>query len=211
MNLNPGVRQIRFVLKPAVFLLSLLPFLWITAAVFELGGLSLGPNPVESLQDFLGIWGLRFILITLAVTPLRDLLGKPWPLAFRRMLGLFAFFYCALHFLTWLILDQSLDADAIVEDIFERPFITIGTAALLLLIPLAITSTAGWRRRLGPRWQQLHWLIYPTAILICWHYYWQVKLDTVDALVYTLICAALLGYRIYKRRAKKRTQKSRTS
>jgi len=180
-------------------MLSLLPFLWVLAGIFGFFDIRLGANPVETIQDLFGVWGLRFVLITLAVTPLRQLLGKPWPLAFRRMLGLYAFFYCALHFLTWLILDQSLDPAAILEDIFERPFITIGTAALVLLIPLAVTSTAGWRRKLGPRWNSLHRLIYPIGILICWHYYWQVKLDALDALVYCIILAALLGFRFWKK------------
>jgi len=202
--MNPSTKQLRFVFKPCVFIAALLPFFWLLAQAFELAGNGLGANPIEAMQDFLGIWGLRFILLTLTITPLRNVLGKPWPLAFRRMLGLFAFFYCALHFLTWLILDQSLNPEAILEDIVKRPFITIGTAALLLLIPLAITSTSGWRRRLGKRWKQLHRLTYPIAMLIIWHYYWQVKLDTLDALVYTIVLAGLLGYRIYKYRLKKK-------
>ena len=123
---------------------------------FELGGTDLGANPIEKIQDTLGQWGLRFLLITLAVTPLRDWFNAPWLVQLRRMLGLFAFFYVLLHFLTWLILDQGLYWSGILDDIAKRPFITIGFAALLLLIPLAVTSTNGMMRRLGRRWKTLH-------------------------------------------------------
>lgn len=194
----PSVRQIRFVWKPIVFTLCLLPFAWIGARAFELGSLSLGPNPIEDIQDEMGIWGLRLIMITLSVTPLRHALGKPWPLQFRRMLGLFAFFYCGTHFLNYLVLDQSLAISAILEDIVERPFITIGFASLLLMVPLAITSTAGWRRKLGQRWTRLHKLVYVTAIGGCWHFFWQVKKDITEPMIYICILAVLFGTRAWR-------------
>jgi sulfoxide reductase heme-binding subunit YedZ len=200
MSVSPSKTQIRYVLKPAVFALALVPFTLLLLRIFEIYGAGLGANPIEYVQDYLGRWGIRFILISLAVTPACWLIKKPWPLRLRRMLGLFAFFYCAMHFLTWLILDQSLDLNSIIEDIIERPFITLGSLALLLLIPLAVTSTKGWQRRLGKRWATLHKLVYPIAILVCWHYYWQVKLDTIEALIYCLILVVLLGVRIWKRK-----------
>ena len=200
----PSVRQIRFVYKPVVFALCLLPFAWICARAFELGSFSLGPNPIEDIQDEMGIWGLRLIMLTLAVTPARHALGKPWPLQFRRMLGLFAFFYILMHFLTWLFLDQGLLLSAIAEDIVKRPFITIGFAAFLILIALTATSTSGARRRLGRRWQQLHNWVYIAAILGVWHYWWQVKLDASDPAIYAAILSALLGYRLWRRRRQSR-------
>ena len=118
---------------------------------------------------------------------------------FRRMLGLFAFFYILMHFLVYAGLDQRFDLPAIFEDIAERPYITIGFTALLLLLPLAITSTNGMMRRLGRRWQKLHRLVYLIAILGVWHFYWQVKLDTLEALIYALILALLLGYRAWRK------------
>ena len=146
---------------------------------FEVTG-RLGANPIEEIQDRFGYWGLRFVLITLSITPLRQITGKNWLVRYRRMLGLFAFFYILMHFLTWLILDQSLLLSAIKEDIFERPFITIGFTAFLILIALASTSTNAMRRRLGKRWQQIQYGTYIVAILGIWHYWWQVKLDVRD-------------------------------
>jgi len=200
MSLSPNKTQIRFVIKPLVFGAALIPFALLLLRIFEIYGSGLGPNPIETVQDELGIWGLRLILISLAVTPLAWLLKKPWPLRLRRMLGLYAFFYCCLHFLVWLLLDQRLNMTAIIEDVIKRPFITLGTLALLLLIPLAITSTAGWQKRLGKRWLNLHRLVYPIAVLIVWHYYWQVKLDALDAIAYSLLLAGLLGLRLWKRK-----------
>jgi sulfoxide reductase heme-binding subunit YedZ len=195
----PTLKQIRLIWKPVVFALCLLPLAWLALGLAGRGGLDLGPNPVEAIQDHLGIWGLRLILATLTVTPLRLALGQAWPLQFRRMLGLFAFAYISLHFLNYLLLDQTLDVAAIAEDILERPFITIGFLALLLMVPLAITSTNGWRRRLGVRWLQLHRLVYVTAMLGCWHFYWQVKKDVTEPLIYAVILAVLLGIRLWRR------------
>lgn len=200
----PTVRQIRLLYKPVVFALCLAPLVWLAIRAFEIGPVRLGPNPIEDIQDEMGIWGLRFIMATLAVTPLRHALGKPWPLQFRRMLGLFAFSYIGLHFLNYLVLDQSLSLQAILEDIVKRPFITIGFASLLLMVPLAITSTAGWRRRLGQRWNQLHRLVYATAIGGCWHFYWQVKKDITEPMIYIGILTVLLGVRLWRHYVYKR-------
>jgi len=198
------LRQVRLVWKPIVFLLCLAPAVLVATDAFEFTG-SLGANPVEAIQDRFGNWGIRFIMITLAVTPLRRITGWAWLVRFRRMLGLFTFFYVLMHFLTWLILDQSLLLSAIAEDILERPFITIGFAALLLLIAMAVTSTNGMRRRLGRRWDKLHYSAYAVAMLGVWHYWWQVKLDALDPLIYAVILAVLLGYRLWHYGQRRRT------
>ena len=190
------VRQIRFLWKPIVFLACLLPAALIVTDALEITG-RLGANPVEEIQDRLGNWGLRFIMIVLTVTPLRRLSGLNLVQRFRRMLGLFAFFYVFMHFLVWFVLDQGMLLSAILEDIVKRPFITIGFAALLLLAAMAATSTAGMRRRMGRSWDKLHYSVYPAGVLGVWHYWWQVKADIREPLVYALILAALLGYRAW--------------
>jgi len=195
----PSTIVVRRYLKPPLFLLCLLPFLWVAVRVFEIGGTSLGANPVEAVQDTFGQWGLRLLVITLAMTPLRDWFNAPWLIQLRRMLGLFGFFYVLLHFLTWLLLDQGLYWPGILVDIGKRPFITIGFAALLMLIPLAVTSTNGMMRRLGKRWKSLHRLVYVIVPLGVWHYYWQVKADVREPLIYLTIVVVLLGWRLWKR------------
>jgi sulfoxide reductase heme-binding subunit YedZ len=187
-------------LKILLFILCLLPLGRLVLEAFGIAGLGLGANPIEELIHRCGKWGLKFLLITLAVTPLRWLTGAAWLLRFRRMLGLFAFFYVSLHFLAYAGLDQRFDLPVILEDIAERPYITIGFAALVLLLPLALTSTNGMMRRLGPRWKKLHRLVYPIAILGVWHFYWQVKLDTLEPLIYAGILAVLLGFRLWRNR-----------
>lgn len=187
-------------LKVAVFLLCLLPLGKLALEAFGVGGMSLGANPVEELIHRNGKWGLNFLLITLAVTPVRAWTGQAWLLRFRRMLGLFAFFYVMLHFLAYAWVDQRWDLGAIVEDVLKRPYITIGMAAFLMLLPLAATSTNGMMRRLGRRWKKLHRMVYPIAILGVWHFYWQVKLDTLEATIYAGVLAVLLGYRLVERR-----------
>ena len=183
-------------LKVALFLICLVPLVKLALEVFGLAGMSLGANPIEELIHRFGKWGLNFLLITLSVTPLRRLTGWVWLMRFRRMLGLFAFFYLLMHFLTYAGLDQHFDFKVIVEDVIERPYITIGMTALLLLLPLAITSTNSMMRRLGRRWQKLHRLVYVIAILGVWHYYWQVKQDILEPLIYAFILTVLLCYRL---------------
>jgi len=187
-------------LKVLLFLLCLVPLGKMVLEIFGLAGFSLGANPVEELLHRCGKWSLNFLMITLAVTPLRRLTGLNWLLRLRRMLGLFAFFYVCLHFVVYAWLDQGFYLSDIMEDIVERPYITIGFTALLLLIPLALTSTKAMMRRLGRRWQKLHRLVYLIAILGVWHFYWQVKLDTLEAVIYAAILAVLLAYRLIARR-----------
>jgi len=190
------LQQVRFIWKPIAFLLCLVPAALVVTDAFGLSG-QLGANPVEEIQDRLGNWALRFIMIALAVTPLRRLTGYNWLVRFRRMLGLFAFSYVLMHFLAWLILDQGLLWSAIVEDLAKRPFITIGFAALVLLTAMAVTSTNGMRRRLGKRWQQIHNSVYVVGFLGVWHYWWQVKKDITEPLIYATILAVLLGVRLW--------------
>lgn len=180
--------------KAAVFFLCLIPLGALVWGGFHNG---LGANPVEKIQLTTGDWTLRFLVFTLCITPFRKLLNLPDLIRFRRMLGLFAFSYLCIHFLTYLVLDQSFDLSAIWKDVAKRPFITVGFLGFLLLLPLAITSTAGWIRRLGgKRWQLLHRAIYVTAILGVIHYAWLVKSDEHKPLQYAGILAILLVWRI---------------
>ena len=156
----------------------------------------LGVNPIETITRSTGKWTLIFLLITLGVTPLRRITGWQAAIKFRRMLGLYAFFHASLHFTTYIWLDQFFDLMEIAKDIPKRPFITVGFASFVLLIPLAATSTSGMVRRLGKRWQHLHRLIYLIAIGGVIHYLWLVKADTRKPLIYGAILALLLGYRL---------------
>ena len=195
--MKPGSKAFFRITKPVVFLLCLLPLAFLLAATFSLAGLSLGANPIEELLHELGRWGLKFLLLTLTITPVRRWTGWNWLIGFRRMLGLFAFVYIVMHFTVYVVLDQGLDMAAFIEDVLKRPYITLGMAGLLMLVPLAVTSTRGMMRRLGKRWQKLHRLVYVIAVISVWHFYWQVKLDTLDPVVYASILAGLLGVRVY--------------
>jgi methionine sulfoxide reductase heme-binding subunit len=203
---------VRRYVKPALFIVCALPFLHVLLGAFEVAQFELGTNPVETIQDTLGQWGLRFLVVTLAITPLRDWFNAPQLILLRRMLGLYAFFYVLMHFLTWLLLDQGLYWQGILEDIAKRPFITIGFLALLLLIPLAVTSTNGMMRRLGKRWKTLHRLVYVITLLGVWHYWWQVKADIREPLIYLTFAAIFLAWRLWKlRRGSGQPQKSVTN
>jgi len=198
--MRPGSRSFYRLTKPVLFLCSLLPLFDLLLSAFNVAGLSLGANPVEALLHNLGRWGLKFLLLTLSVTPLRRWTGWNWLQRFRRMLGLFAFFYITLHFTVYVVLDQALDVAAIYEDVVKRPYITLGMTGLLLLLPLAMTSNRGMMRRLGKNWQKLHRLVYVIGVLGVWHFYWQVKLDTLVPSVYAAVLVVLLTVRVYHRR-----------
>lgn len=189
----------RFIVKPLVFVLCLLPAALIATDALEITG-RLGANPIEEILDRFGNLAIQFIMIALAVTPLRKITGWNQLSRFRRMLGLFAFFYVLMHFLTWLVLDRGLFWPDIVEDIAKRPFITIGMVALVLLTAMALTSFVRLRQIMGKRWQQLHNSVYVVGILAVWHYWWQVKADFLEPLIYAVILAVFLGLRIYWRR-----------
>lgn len=185
---------------------------WLTIVVFlsclaPLGLLAerawyggLGANPVEKVLRFNGHWTLVLLLVTLGVTPLRRLGGWSWPLRLRRMLGLFAFFYACLHFLSYVVLDQFFDWPAILKDIAKRPYITVGFPSFLLLIPLAVTSSDAMIRRLGGRnWKRLHRLVYLAAIGGVVHFWWLVKRDISEPLLFAAVLAVLLGFRLWPR------------
>jgi len=181
-------------IKVAVFVACLVPLGLLAWAAYTQ---NLGANPIEKITHATGDWTLRFLLITLSVTPLRKLLRVPSLIKFRRMLGLFAFFYASLHFTTYIWLDKFFNLHEMLADVAKRKFITVGFTAFILLIPLAATSTAGWIRRLGgKRWQALHRLIYFSAIAGVIHYVWLVKADIREPLEYGAILALLLGYRL---------------
>jgi sulfoxide reductase heme-binding subunit YedZ len=179
--------------KAIVFAVCLAPFLWLA---WRFWNQDLTVNPLEYITHFTGDWTIRLIVATLAVTPLRKLLNLPDLIRFRRMIGLFAFFYGSLHFFTYLYFDKLFDFSEIVKDVSKRPFITAGFLSLVLMAPLALTSTAGWIRRLGGRrWQLLHKLIYVSGIAAVAHYYWLVKSDVRQPLLYASLVGILLAYR----------------
>ena len=179
--------------KPLLFAAGLLPVGWLVYRAF-IG--RLGVNPVETIEHFTGDWALYFLLITLAITPLRRLTGYGAIVRLRRMLGLFCFFYAVLHFSAWLVFDHFFDVMEIAKDIRKRPYVTVGFSAFVLLIPLAVTSTNGMVKRLGGvRWKRLHSLVYVVGTLVILHYLWLVKKDTYYPILYGVILVALLALR----------------
>ena len=181
--------------KPLVWLGALAPLGLIVAGIFDLVGQSLGPNPIREILHVTGKTSLNLLLITLCATPLRELTGQTWWVRPRRLLGLMAFSYALLHFLVYAVLELELQLGELGRELARRPYILVGTVALLALIPLAITSTDRMMRRLGRRWQRLHRLIYPITALGIWHYYWQVKADIREPLIYLGLLAVLLAWR----------------
>ena len=193
-------------LRWAIFAACLLPAIWLGAAFvsdFFQGTRYLGSNPIETMEHFSGRWILRFLVLTLSITPLRWLLGWNWLQRYRRMFGLFAFFYACIHLSTYFSLDLEFYWAEITEDILERPYITIGMTAFLMLVPLAATSTKGMIRRLGKRWVKLHRLIYVIVVLGTIHFWMSVKADFREPLLYATIFAVLLGVRVWRSRAKR--------
>jgi sulfoxide reductase heme-binding subunit YedZ len=180
-------------LKVAVFTAGLLP---LAAMLFGAFSNQLGANPIETLERETGEWALRFLLITLAMTPLRKWLKTAWPLRIRRMLGLFSAFYALLHLLVWLWLDQQFAWSAIVEDLTERPYIIVGAMAGVLMLVLAVTSLKVAVRKLGTRWQLLHRGIYPMTVLVLLHYLWLIKADYGELAVYVLLASGLFATRL---------------
>ncbi len=210
MNFELRIENLKFkTLKAAIFVACLAPLGLLACDAYTD---SLGANPIELITRDTGSWTLIFLLVTLSVTPLRRISGWQWPVKLRRMLGLYAFFYAALHFATYFWLDQFFDFAEIVKDVMKRPFITVGFLSFALLIPLALTSTRGMIRRLGRRWQQLHRLSYAIAIGGVIHFLWLVKADIRRPLVYGFALALLLAYRLVARwRAAPRVGLSRST
>ena len=186
--------------RAAVFAVCLSPAAMLIAGVFR--G-ELGANPVETLTHETGQWGLRFLLITLSITPLRRLFRWNRLFSYRRMFGLFCFFYIFLHFLIYLVFDHYFDLRSIIEDIIERPYITVGFSGFVLLIPLAITSFNAIQRKMGRTWTKLHRLVYLIAILGVIHFWWLVKADILEPLIYGIILTLLLAIRFYYYRKRK--------
>jgi sulfoxide reductase heme-binding subunit YedZ len=185
------------VLKAVVFVVVLIPIAHLAySAIWNID--ALGANPAEFITRSVGDWTLRFLLLTLAVTPVRKLLGWPWLARLRRMLGLYTFFYAVVHFCCYIAFDHVFEVAEIVKDVLDRPFITLGFIALLLLVPLAVTSTNRMVKRLGAqRWIALHRLVYVIALLGVTHFWMMVKRDITEPAIYAMILALLLGYRLW--------------
>ena len=181
------------VIKISIFLLSLTPFLLLVKDTLQE---QLGANPIETLHFTLGDWALRFLCITLALTPLRKLLQQSWPIRFRRMMGLFAYFYASLHFLVYILLDLSLSWENFIDEVPQSPYILVGLLTFLLLTPLALSSSKAIQKRLGKRWGQLHKLVYIAGISAVIHYLWLVKSDISEPLFYAAVMSILLGTRL---------------
>ncbi|HTL14521.1 MAG TPA: protein-methionine-sulfoxide reductase heme-binding subunit MsrQ [Thermomonas sp.] len=193
--------------KTLVHLAALTPLailLWQVWQVARTGGSALGADPVAEIEHRLGLWALRLLLLTLAITPLRQLTGWSVLVRFRRMLGLYAFAYATLHLAAYVGLDLRGYWTQLFEDIAKRPYITVGFLAWLLLLPLAVTSTTGWIRRLGRNWARLHRLVYAIAVLAVLHFWWLVKSDIREPALYAAIAAVLLGWRAWKALARRR-------
>ncbi len=210
-----AVRGSRLSIKPYIFLASLIPLGWLIFALWSdtVNNTSyMSADPVQKLNRELGDWTLIFIIITLAVRPLADLLKNPALIAYRRMIGLYAFFYAILHIISYVGIDLQLDLGEFVKDITKRNFILVGMVAIVLLIPLAMTSTKGMIRRLGARrWKKLHFLVYPIAILGAFHFFMMIRADFSRPILYTSFIIALLAYRIWAYWRKKRPKKSASS
>ena len=180
-------------IKISIFLLSLAPFLLLVNDTLQD---QLGANPIETLHFSLGDWALRFLCISLALTPIKKLLQQSWPIRFRRMTGLFAYFYASLHFLVYIVLDLSLSWENFIDEVPQSPYILVGLLTFLLLTPLALTSTKAMQKRLGKRWVQLHRLVYIAGISAVIHYLWLVKSDISEPLFYAAVISILLGTRL---------------
>ena len=187
------LKSVRELIKPMLFVASAIPLVWIIyQGVYD----QLGADPAKSIVDYLGMWGLRLLLITLAVTSLRVWFGWRWQLQLRRMLGLYAFFYILLHLLAVITFIMGWRIDILVKEVTERPFIIVGMLAFVLLVPLAVTSTQKWQRRLGRRWKKLHQLIYPIAILAVLHLVFLIRASYLEAFIYVCIVTLLLMQRV---------------
>ena len=197
---KPGLRFY----KPVVFILCLMPLAMLLAGLYAN---ELGPNPVEAMIRTLGDWGIYFLLIGLAISPARQLLGFSWLIRYRRMIGLFAFFYVSLHFLSYIWFEQFFNINEIISDIIKRPFITIGFICFLLLVPLAMTSTNGMVKRLKKNWARLHKLVYPISILALLHYFMMVKADYLLPIILLIVLLFLLSYRLFNAFKRRRQHK----
>ena len=182
--------------KPVIFFLALIPFIWLLSKVFQN---DLGPDPAQALSIETGEWSLRFLLLTLAITPLRQIFRMAEIARLRRMIGLFAFFYASIHFLSWMAFILGFRWLAIAEELVERPYITVGFLAYVILFLLGVTSTNSMVRRLGKNWKRLHKSVYAASILAIVHLLWILRTDVTEAVIYGVLLAILLGYRIFRK------------
>jgi methionine sulfoxide reductase heme-binding subunit len=208
-------RRRLLILKALVHAACLAPLGWLVLRGSGVAPAGLGANPVELVLHTVGKTSLNLLMITLAVTPARHLTGLNWLVRLRRMLGLYVFFYAMLHLSTYVVLDQQLMWQSLLVDVTQRPYITVGFLAIVLMLPLAITSTQAMQRRLGRDWGRLHTLIYPAAVLAVLHFFWQTRADLFEPIVYSLLLTLLLAYRAtrwqVRRRRTRETAQSRLS
>ncbi len=182
--------------KPSIFFMALIPFIWLLLKVFQN---DLGPDPAQALSIETGEWALRFLLLTLAITPFRQIFRVAEIARLRRMIGLFAFFYASIHFLSWMAFILAFRWLAIAEELVERPYITVGFLAYVILFLLGVTSTNSMVRRLGKNWKRLHNFVYAASILAIVHLLWILRTDVTEAVIYGVLLAILLGYRIFRK------------
>ena len=182
--------------KPSIFFMALMPFIWLLLRVFQN---DLGPDPAQALSIETGEWALRFLLLTLAITPFRQIFRVAEIARLRRMIGLFAFFYASIHFLSWMAFILGFRWLAIAEELVERPYITVGFLAYVILFLLGVTSTNSMVRRLGKNWKRLHKFVYAASILAIVHLLWILRTDVTEAVIYGVLLAILLGYRIFRK------------
>ena len=182
--------------KPSIFFMALIPFIWLLLKVFQN---DLGPDPAQALSIETGEWTLRFLLLTLAITPFRQIFRMVEIARIRRMIGLFAFFYASIHFLSWMAFILGFRWLAIAEELVERPYITVGFLAYVILFLLGVTSTNSMVRRLGKNWKRLHKFVYAASILAIVHLWWILRTDVTEAVIYGVLLAILLGYRIFRK------------
>ena len=182
--------------KPSIFFMALIPFIWLLLKVFQN---DLGPDPAQALSIETGEWTLRFLLLTLAITPFRQIFRMAEIARLRRMIGLFAFFYASIHFLSWMAFILAFRWLAIAEELVERPYITVGFLAYVILFLLGVTSTNSMVRRLGKNWKRLHKFVYAASILAIVHLLWILRTDVTEAVIYGVLLAILLGYRIFRK------------
>jgi methionine sulfoxide reductase heme-binding subunit len=188
--------MLRFNLWWVMMITGLLPF---CGLVLKIALDNLGANPVQAVHYYLGLWSIRFLCLSLAVSPLRKITSWKWPLTYRRMIGLFTFFYTSLHVFSYLVLDHALVWQNIAQDMLESPYIFMGLCAYMIILPMAITSTKAWQKRLGSNWKKLHRFVYLAGVTAVIHYFWQLKGNLAEPLLYSLIVALLLGFRVVMR------------
>jgi methionine sulfoxide reductase heme-binding subunit len=194
----PSPKQTRWIIKPIWFAACLAPFIWMNLEAFGMVTSSLGDNPIEATQQFMGAWALRMLLLTLAISPCVKIFKLMWLMRFRRMTGLFSLFYAVMHFLNYAGADKRFDWSSILQDVIEHPFIVFGAIGLAGLILLGFTSTKGWQRRLGQRWNKLHRLIYPITLVVAVHFCWEAEGSYYETGLYIGVILILLGYRLLK-------------